>query len=117
MAQGLLRGQPQNGIPPARVENKLPNHLADEMDRLLALAHPNEKSFKDCIQSAKLRDTDKPWSPHFGKAHLLSLCVHYHQRINNFASFGHAFAEQACFPSFGLVASELDFDHCFRSAT
>jgi predicted transcriptional regulator len=33
--------------------------LADEMDRLLALAHPNEKSFKDRIRSAKLRDAEK----------------------------------------------------------
>ena len=33
--------------------------LADEMDRLLAWAHPNEKSFKDRIRSAKLRDAEK----------------------------------------------------------
>jgi hypothetical protein len=51
------------------------------------------------------------------QAHLLSLGIHYHHRINNFVSFGHAFAEQACFPSFGLMASVLDFDHCVRSTT
>lgn len=33
--------------------------LADEMDRLLALAHPNEKNFKDRIRTAKLRDAEK----------------------------------------------------------
>jgi hypothetical protein len=43
--------------------------------------------------------------------------IHYHPSIDNFVSFGHAFAEQACFSLFGHIASVLDFDHCIGSAT
>ncbi|WP_146183212.1 hypothetical protein [Limnohabitans sp. Bal53] len=47
----------------------------------------------------------------------MSRAIHYHHRIDNFVSFGPAFAEKACFFFFGHITSVLDFGHCIRSST
>jgi hypothetical protein len=47
----------------------------------------------------------------------MSSLIQYHHSIDNFVSFGHAFAEQACFSLLGHIDTVLDFDHCIRSAT
>jgi hypothetical protein len=42
----------------------------------------------------------------------MSLSIHYHHSIDNSVSFGHAFAESACFLPHGLLISLLDVHRC-----
>lgn len=47
----------------------------------------------------------------------MSLSINYHHRIDNFESFGHAFAESASFIPYGLLTALLDVHHGMGFAT
>ena len=81
-----------------------------------ANAHMNSK-FQSLHARRSIRTIIQRANAGISKAHPLSPSIHYHHSIDNFVSFGHAFAEQACFSLSGHIASVLDFDHCTRSAT
>jgi hypothetical protein len=47
----------------------------------------------------------------------MSPSIHYHHSIDNFVSFGHAFAESACFLPHGLLVALLDVHRCIGHAS